>query len=534
MKSPLKATSPIVLVSLGWLAISAWSSFVVQPQIVSRYQEKSNAALQAANIIDADGNVLDLTHWLKKEAPETLADKRRLLNDASLYLRRLIDVSPDVSRLILQLAATADASAQLHSRLAYQATKDGDEIQAETYRRKAFTDSELAQDMMVRLSRQDNAEAQVAKAWELARELRSPVRTQDRIEQLVVNALEVLERAPASRVGLARLGQLRTLQAYAIEERSLLEERTRFIQEAVELLSRIDSPSLVEQAFLAEAQDALHPEQAIQTSIAASQGFLGEQADEKQSPEEIALFFSCLARLGSLQEAQSAVVSKLPGLSHQDQLACRGLCAEYCVRRVICESNFPSAARQFASVDALVLAIRLDPQSASLLKLVERMVVQREDDALSLGLFEQLTNERYATLRHLILAVRGAIENDWVGSRNEIRQSLEKEAGLSSAAVSIISHLVDSQLISVDTATQFLDNTMEISPDDPSLSFTSAIFFEKQNKLEKAAGCLEKILVKTANDPQILAFLGNIYARLDRREDQKRIQLELQKARKRN
>jgi tetratricopeptide (TPR) repeat protein len=505
----------------------------VQPRIATQYQEKAKAALLAANIIDADGNVLDLTHWSKNEAQEALVAKRRLLNDASLYLRRLIDVSPEVSRLVLQLAVTAEASAQLHSRLAYQAAKDDDAVQAETYRRKAFSDAELAQDMMVRLSRQDNAQAQVAKAWELARTLRSPVRVPQRIEQLVVDALDVIEKSPSDRVGLARLGQLRTLQAYSIDDRHSSDERSAFIREAVELLSKIEPPSLVEQALLAEAQDAFSPEQAIQASIRVSQGFLGERANETQSPEDLACFFACLLRLGSLQEAQSIIVSKLPGLSPNDQQVCRGLCADYCVRRITCESNFPSAGRPIASADALVLAARLDPHSPPLLTLLERVIDQGEEDALSQKLFEQLQNERYATLRHLILAVRGAIENDWPGSRNELRQTFEKEIGLSSAAVALISQLVDSQRISVDTATQFLDNAIEISQGDPSLSFTSAIFFEKQNKLDKAADCLEKILVKTANDPQILTFLSKIYTRLDRREDHKRIQLELQKVRKR-
>ncbi len=530
----LKTTSPIVLIALGSLAVWAWSSCVVQPRIAIRYQEKSNAALLAANIIDANGNVLDLTHWLQQIAPEALAEKRLLLNDARLYLRRLIDVSPDVSQLTLQLAATAEASAQLHSRLAFQAAQDGDENQADDYRRRAYSDAELSQDMMVRLSRQNNAQGQAAKAWELARILRSPVRTQHRIDQLVVDALEVLERSPENRVGLARLGQLRTLQAYSIEDRDSTEVRSHFIQEAVELLSKIGSPSVVERTFLAEAQDALLPEQAIQTSIIASQGLLGVQANEKQSPEEVACLFGCLLRLGSIQEAQSTVVSRLTSLSPDDQQVCRALCSDYCVRRIVCESNFPSAVRQFTSVDALALGTHLDPQSPPIVKLLERMIVQRENDALSIQLLEQIKNEKYAAFLHLILAVRGAIENDWTGCRSELRQTFERETRLSPAAVSIIGQLVDSHRISIDTATQFLDNAMEISQGDPSLGFTSAIFFENQNKLEKAADYLEKVLVKTANDPQILAFLSKIYTRLDRREDQKRIQLEMQKARKRN
>ncbi len=501
--------------------------------MVGVYQEKCRQALLKAELIDAQGNAVDLTNWMESEGSEKISARRQALNDASLFLRRLIEVTPDVSRLNLKLALVAEASAQLCATMSDQATRNGDQVQAETLRKKAVADNLLAQDTMERLSKEDNEEALIAKSWELARALRQPLRNSQEIKRHAKAALDILQKAPSNRTGLVRLGQLRILQSYALDEQVNREDRVRWIGEAVELLSKIETPSMIEQSILAEALDALSPEQAIQAAIVASQKYWSEPPSSQQSPEGLAAFFSCLLRQGSLQESQSLIATKLPAMAASDQYAFRGLCSDYCLRFIECQHVFPSNERQMKSDQALSIAARVDSQSSTLLDLLARLVANKESDELSQKLSIELASGSDLGLNHLILAIRGAFENQWAISRDELQQAFEADLGLSATCVAFMARLVDLDSDNMTMAMRFLENALQIAPEATGLWYAAAVFLERHGELEKAAEYLEKMLDMTNNDPQILAFLSSIYSRLDRSEDVKRIQSELQRLRRR-
>lgn len=532
--SQTKVARPVLIVSCIWLLVWLWSALFVQPNSVQNYQQRTKQALEAAEIVDEQGNIVDLTNWLVSVDPKKLAVKRRALGEASLYLRRLIDVMPDVSDLILRLAMVSEASSKVNAALATVAMQNGEVNEADNYRRKSMVDAVFAEETMERIAREESGLGVIAKSWELARSLRRPIRDDAVRQELIEAAQKILDRDEGNRVGRARFAQLRVQQAYDINSSVDSEQRQAWLEEAVRLAGAIEDLSLNERAILAEALDGKSPEQAIEASTTVAQRYWSEESTEGRALESLTSAFASMIRLGSLQESLSLFASRLSTLPMEDQMAFRGLCSDFCMRYIECQFVFPSEIRRARSSDVLSLSARIDTQSTLYLGLLTRLVAADEQDMLASQLMRDLREGNDQWLFHLVLSARAALEKDRAVGLEETRRTLSLDRDASVTLVSLLAFMIDDHRIDLSTAVEYLEMAEGLDPDAVGFSFAVGMFFEKHEAFDKAAACFEKVRAQTKNDPKILSMLMQIYLRLDRPEDVKRIQAEIQQQRKRS
>ncbi len=348
--------------------------FVGSTRVNARYLAKAQASLVDTGIVDDKGQLRDLANWLQTEKPEELLELKTKLSERFFIYVRLIHVMPDANPYTLQLALVSEASSLVNAKLALNPVDADDREQVNIYRKRAVSDAIQAQETMERLAKSGAPEALPAKAWTLARTLKYPIREAETLENARTMAKEILHIDPRNRVGLGRSAQLEILEAFSIVSETPKEGREELIRAAIESLSKLESPSMFELSLLAEAQDAMAPQLAIEISAEAAQRYWSDAAIDKLAPETLASLFACLYRQGNRQESSDLVSNKVPNMAPVDQFVFRSLCADFCLRWIACHHWFPRPTPAASSIDALSVAVRMDPHSPGVLDCLEHMV----------------------------------------------------------------------------------------------------------------------------------------------------------------
>ncbi|MDZ4851305.1 MAG: hypothetical protein SGI77_18605 [Pirellulaceae bacterium] len=500
--------------------IFLFGTLIVRPRLESNYREKCDLAMSAFGILNHGGVAEDSTVG---ELP--IEELRRQLDIIAIYLKRLTEMQSDNSLARYQSGLVAEASSQLYTRKALEAFRSGDTKESEAARSQSLSEQLRAKEIMELIAELDSKESHQAKAWLLARTLERPVYETSELERLANLAQNILDSSPENTIAIARLGQVRIAQAYAVVSDLDRGTRETYLREAIESLSSIESPSLVEQALLAEAVDAFDSEAAIEKSIQVSQRFWMNTAAKSNSPELIAAMFGCLIRQGSLKEAHALIVERFAGLSPNDQIVVRGLCSDFCLRNIVCQITFPIAGRRSTSINALSIAARLDATSVKLVDTLEQVVLSDEKSdeiyrALSLAVQEGSDNG----LLHLIVAFRAALKENWTESRAELQQAFQIDVSLGTVGSVLVSRFVDKDIADIAFGMRFLEQMARVAPDSLNIWYTRSLFCEKHGELEKAVECLERILGNSPQSVEILDKLESLYVRLNKSADIHRIQ----------
>jgi len=515
----LKRGAPaIALVSVAILLLT-YCAMLARPRIQDRYRQESEKVM----------GQLGLTPTAAIGAGElvieaSLEEQRAELNLANLYLKRLIAIEPNDELARWRSGIVAEASSAVYERTSMDVRRSGDTKKAESLRSQGVAELKRAKEIMETLSQSKGTEAIRAQLWLLSQDLQTTDLDAAQLERLATTTAGILVSSPDERGAIRCLGQVRLRQAYSMEWDIGHEKRESYIHEAIELLSKLESPVFIEQAYLAEAMDASRIDESIQTAIRATQAFWTSSSSAKQSPEYLSAMFSCLLRLGNVQEGQSLILESIPTLRPDQQIRLRELCADLCLRSIVCQYEFPSSLRRKPDAGSLSLALRLNAGTPKLTRLLTRLVQEQDSDSMARSINQNLVDAGNLEPTHLIAAIRAALKDDWPTSRKELQLSVQNDSSFAPIGALFVSSLVDDGLASVPFGMRFLEQLARVSPDSSNLWLTRAYFCEKNGELEKAAECLEPIIEEARKNPKILDFLESLYTRMNKMDDVVRIQ----------
>lgn len=510
---------PAIAVGIIAMVLLIYSWTIARPKIQSSYRRQCDLAMSELELNPFTG-----ANPNKIEANLSLEEQRKKLSVIKIYLKRLTGLQPNDENVRLQSGLVTEASSRLSARSAIEALRAGDTKKAEALRSQEIAERKSANEIIESVSQKEGAVANDASAWRMERALEIPLNDSRILDGLATKALKILESTPSNRIALKRLGQIRLFQAYDLNSELDHQKREWCARDALGLLSRIEAPTTVELAFVAESLDALNAEEAIQASIRATQQYWESTSNPQVSPESLAALFGCLLRLGSLHEAQAAILENLPKLAPAEQAILRGLCTEFCIRSIVSQIEFPLVGRRSTSMDALSLAIHLDSSSPKLVELLHRLVKVDESDSMLTSLSEILANSGDFGVKHMISATKAALAEDWTTSRTELQASLKLDPLLGTIGGFLATRMVDENLAPVSFGMRFLEQLARVSPDSLNLWYTRAVYCEKHGELEKAIECFERIHEKNPRNLSILEALESLYSRLSKIDDVSRIQ----------
>lgn len=515
----LKRGAPaMALVTIASLLL-AYCAIVARPQIQDRYRQGCEKAMGQLGLTP-----LATIGSGKFVNDASLEEQRAELNLANLYLKRLIAIEPNDELARWRSGIVAEASSIVYESTSTDVRRSGDVKKAESLRSQGVTELKRAKEIMEALSQSKGNEAIRAQLWLLSQDLQNTDLDAAQLERLATTAEGILVSSPNERGAIGCLGQLRLRQGYSLDSDIGHEKRESYIHEATELLSKLDSRTFVEQAYLAEAMDASHVDESIQTAIRATQAYWTGSSSAKQSPEYLSAMFSCLLRLGNVQEGQSLILECLATLRLDQQIRLRELCADLCLRSIVCQHEFSSSLRRKPDAGTLGLALRLNAGAPKLTRLLTRLVQEQESDSLAKWINQNLADGGNLEPTHLIAAIRAALKDDWPTSRIELQLSVQNDSSFGSIGALFASALVDEELASVPFGMRFLEQLARVSSDSSNLWLTRAYFCEKHGELQKAAECLELIIEQARKNPKILDFLESLYTRMNKIDDVVRIQ----------
>lgn len=501
---------PSLLLAVVTFFLSIQSVFWTEPGINLKYRELSKKNLGELKLTEPSFWIEAKTE--RKNAKSiTAADERRLLDETTLALRRLIIHNTRDSWAHYQLGLVAAASAKWYQK-AIDSSTDVDSKTLAKWRGEIATQEKKARDEMAIVIAIGEKEAKLATRWGLYDTLRElcmvTTRNQSQVAELR-DKLNELARSESDPDALVELhcwdAKLRVLQALGLDSNLSDIQRRALMDEAHATFERNIHPSLECVSWNAEAMALAVPDKAVDKAREAVQLFFLSEQQQSKSPISIASAFKSLLLVGGMTEAERLVVNAISGPPTNSTMQLRSMASAASFRqmRSLLLGGQP-ATKNLTPAKLYGISFRLAPNSEWILSSVTQLLtMEKGTETVWNKLADDLGGSDDSALHAVLDLTKAARENDEKLMIEAVFKIRSAEPGLLGSLSSIVVNLVENESLSEQAGGDILRVVSDQVPDQLAVWFARVAFCAKYNRESEELACLEFLNTKVSDNEPI-------------------------------